>query len=181
VRRTRLEVVEPFRDDVTVELATWCSGIAASAANRRYSLRGDRGGRLEAESLWIHLDADLRPKRLEPAFLDVYGASAAGRRASTRLVLPPPPAAAERRPWPLRVTDIDRLGHVNNAAFWAPVEEIGRGRLGGRLRAELEYRRPVDLGEPVELAVAGDCLWLLVGDDVRSASRLDPDGASEPE
>ena len=172
VRRTELEVVEPFADDPRVELETWASGIAPTAASRRYTLRGDRGGRIEAESIWIHLDRDLRPLRLDDGFLGIYGESAAGRRASTRLTLPAPTAAAAR-PWPLRVVDVDRLGHVNNAAYWAPVEEVFAGRLGGRLRAVLEYRKPIDLGEPVELAVAGDMLWLVVGGEARAAARVE--------
>jgi acyl-ACP thioesterase len=180
VRRTELEVVEPFRDDLRVDLETWASGTAPTAASRRYTLRGDNGGHIEAESVWIHLDRDLRPLRLDDGFLEIYGESAAGRRASTRLTLPAPTVAPVRE-WPLRVTDVDRLGHVNNAAYWAPVEEAFAGRLGGKLHAVLEYRKPIDLGERVELAVDGNLLWLVVGGDVRSAARLDPEGAREAE
>lgn len=171
VRRTELEVREPFRDDVRVELETWASGIAPSAASRRYSLRGDRGGHIEAESIWVHLDSDLRPLRLGERFLEVYGPSAEGRRAQTRLTLPAPTVAPDRE-WLLRVTDIDRLGHVNNAAYWAPVEELWAGRLGGRIRAVLEYRKPIGLGERVELAHDGDLLWLVAGGEVRAAASL---------
>ena len=39
---------------------------------------------------WIHLGPDLQPQRLGERFLAVYGESAAGRRASTRLELPGP-------------------------------------------------------------------------------------------
>jgi acyl-ACP thioesterase len=159
VRRTELDVVEPFRDDLGVELATWASGTAPTAASRRYTLHGDAGGHIEAESIWIHLDRDLRPLRLDDGFLEI----------------------APSREWPLRVTDVDRLGHVNNAAYWAPVEEVFAGRLGGRLRAVLEYRKPIDLGERVGLAVDGDHLWLVVDGEVRSAAWLDPDGARDPE
>jgi acyl-ACP thioesterase len=180
VRRTELDVVEPFADDLRVELETWASGIAPTAASRRYRLRGDRGGHIEAESVWIHLDRDLRPLRLDDGFLAIYGESAAGRRASTRLTLPPPTVAPWRE-WPLRVTDVDRLGHVNNAAYWAPVEEVFAGRLGGRLHAVLEYRKPIDLGERVELAVDGNLLWLVAGGEARSAARLDPHGAADPD
>jgi acyl-ACP thioesterase len=180
VRRTELNVVEPFRDDLRVDLETWASGTAPTAASRRYSLRGDAGGRIEAESIWIHLDRDLRPLRLDPGFLQIYAESAAGRRASTRLTLPSP-AVPPSREWPLRVTDIDRLGHMNNAAYWAPLEEVFAGQLGGRLHAVLEYRRPIDLGERVEVAVDGGHLWLLVHGEVRSAARLDPEGARDPE
>jgi acyl-ACP thioesterase len=169
VRRTELEVVQPFADDLRVELETWASGTAPTAAARRYTLRGDSGGHIEAESIWIHLDRDLRPLRLDEGFLEIYGPSAEGRRASTRLTLRAPTVGPQRE-WPLRVTDIDRLGHVNNAAYWAPVEEVWAGRLGGTLRAVLEYRKPIDLGERVELAHDGDRLWLVVGGEVRAAA-----------
>ncbi|HEX3807933.1 MAG TPA: acyl-ACP thioesterase domain-containing protein [Gaiellaceae bacterium] len=171
VRRTELEVVSPFRDDLRVELETWASGIAPTAAARRYTLRGDQGGHVEAESIWIHLDRDLRPLRLDEGFLEIYGPSAEGRRAVTRLTLPPPTVEPERE-WPLRVVDVDRLGHVNNAAYWATVEEVWSGRLGGPLRAVMEYRKPIDLDERVELAHDGDHLWLVVGGEVRAAAIL---------
>jgi acyl-ACP thioesterase len=181
VRRTVVEVVAPFGSDVAVELETWCSGVAGSAAARRYSLAGDRGGRIEAESIWIHLGPDLKPQRLGERFLAVYGPAAAGRRASTRLELPGPPATAAARAWAFRATDVDRLGHVNNAAYWAPLEERWRGRLDGPLRAVVEYRQPIDLGEPVQLLQDGDLLWLAVGGEVRSAARLDPERACQAE
>lgn len=173
VRRTELEVVAPFADDTRVSLETWCSGVAGSSAARRYAVAGDRGGRAEAESIWIHLDRSLRPKRLDERFLAVYGASANGRRAPTRFTLDAP-AGLSGAPWPLRATDVDRLGHVNNAAYWAPLEQAWPGRLAGPLRATLEYRKPIDLGEPVELALDGDALWLVVDGDVRAAAILQP-------
>jgi acyl-ACP thioesterase len=171
VRRTELEVVGPFRDDLRVELETWASGIAPTAAARRYTLRGDAGGHIEAESIWIHLDRDLRPLRLDDGFLEIYGPSAEGRRAPTRLTLPAP-AVEPTRGWPLRVVDVDRLGHVNNAAYWAPVEELWAGRLTGRLRAVMEYRRPIDLGERVQIACDGDMLWLVAGGELRAAAAI---------
>lgn len=168
VRKTWLEVEAPFVDDARVDLATWCSGVAGTSASRRYSLRGDRGGAIEAESVWIHLSHDLRPLRLPPAFLDVYGASAAGNGVATRFTLPAP-SALDGAPWALRATDVDRLGHVNNAVYWVPVEE----RFGVSVRrAELEYRRPVDLGEDVRLVATADALWLTVGGDVRAAAAI---------
>jgi acyl-ACP thioesterase len=182
VRRTELSVTRPFRTDLAVELETWCSGVAGSAAARRYSLRGDAGGAIEAESTWIHLDMSLRPRRLDERFLAVYGASANGRRASTRLTLAMDGHGdGHGCPWRLRVADIDRLGHVNNAAYWSPLEDAWAGRLDGRLRAVVEYRKPIDLGEDVELVTQGDLAWLAVAGEVRSAARLDPDGAAEAE
>jgi acyl-ACP thioesterase len=180
VRRTELVVHERFRPEDTFEIATWCSGVAGSSAARRYSLRGGSGGRVEAESIWIHLDHDLRPKRLDEQFLSVYGVSAAGRRAPTRFTLPAAPAL-DGTPWSFRATDVDRLGHVNNAAYWVPLEERWAGRLDGSPRATLEYRQPIDLDQPVCLAEEGDALWLVVDGEARSAARLDPEGARQAE
>jgi acyl-ACP thioesterase len=53
VRRMRVDMVEPFLADRAVELVTWCSGLATIAAGRRWSLTGDRGGRIEVDSVWI--------------------------------------------------------------------------------------------------------------------------------
>ena len=172
VRRTVLDVTQPFLDDTEVELATWCGGTAASAALRCTSVRGDRGGCVDAEMTWIHLGPDLQPQRLGERFLAIYGESAAGRRASTRLDLPGPPEDAAPAGWQLRATDVDRLRHVNNAAYWAPVEELFAPRLHAPHRATLEYRQPLDLGDPLELRVAGDGVWLLVGGVVRAAAIL---------
>jgi acyl-ACP thioesterase len=172
VRRTVLDVLQPFVADTRVELTTWCGAVAGSAAARRTSVVGDRGGHVEAEMIWIHLGPDLQPQRLGERFLSIYEASAEGRRASTRLKLPGPPAGAATAPWTLRSTDIDQLGHVNNAAYWIAVEE--QLELTSPHRAVLEYRQPLDLGDAVELQRSGEALWFVVGRDVRAAVALTP-------
>jgi acyl-ACP thioesterase len=172
VRRTELDIVRPFAGDATVDLETWCSGVAAAAASRRYTVRGDRGGLIEAESVWIHLDHDLQPLRLGERFLAVYGPAAEGRRTSAKLTLPGPPRDAGATAWPLRVADIDRLGHMNNAAYWVAVEERWGDRAAKPLRLALEYRRPIDLGEAVLLCAAGDRLWLVVDGEPRAAAAI---------
>jgi acyl-ACP thioesterase len=139
---------------------------------------GDRGGHVEAEMIWIHLGKDMQPQRLGDRFLSIYGASAEGRRASTRLQLPGPDASADATPWALRSTDVDRLGHVNNAAYWIPVEE--HLELTAPHRAVLEYRRPLDLGDAVELRWNDHALWFLVAGDVRAAASIRPSAAAVP-
>jgi len=168
VRRTVLDVLQPFLADTAVELTTWCGAVAGSAAARRTSVVGDRGGHVEAEMIWIHLGPDLQPQRLGERFLSIYGASAEGRRASTRLELPGPAGDATVAPWTLRSTDIDQLGHVNNAAYWIAVEE--HFALTAPHRAVLEYRRPLDLGDPVDLRRSDGALWFAVDGDVRAAA-----------
>jgi acyl-ACP thioesterase len=173
VRRIRIDVLRPFIDDGEVELTTWCSSVAAIAAGRRWSVAGDRGGRIEVDSVWIHLDRDAQPARIDD--FGVYAQAAAGRRASTKLELPDPPGDAPRRPWPLRAADVDLHGHVNNAVHWQAVEELWP-ELGVDprlpLRAELEYRQPIDLGESVELAMWDGHVGFACGSAVRAVAAV---------
>ncbi len=178
VRRIQLDVIAPFLEDSEIELVTWCSGLAAIAAGRRWSARGDRGGRIEVDSVWIHLGPDQRPSRIED--FDVYAAATAGRSVSTKLRLPDPPAALERMPWPLRATDVDVHGHVNNTVYWQAVEHrLAEGDPDLRLphRAQLDYREPVDLADEVDLVDARDdggrSVAFLVGDRVRAVARVE--------
>jgi acyl-ACP thioesterase len=177
LRRIRIDVVEPFREDRDVELTTWSSGYAAIAAGRRWSLRGDRGGRAEVDSVWIHLDPNQRPARIEN--FGGYGEAAGGRRVSTKLELPDPPAGEAGIAWPLRVSDIDLHGHVNNAAYWQAVEHVlpSSGIDPGRaLVAELDYREPIDLGDALELVVSSAEGQLLAGfsaaNGIRAVARV---------
>jgi acyl-ACP thioesterase len=118
------------------------------------SLEGDRGGHVELDSVWIHLGPDAKPARI--ADFDVYAESTRGRAISTRLELPAPPPESVRRPWPLRATDLDLLGHLNNAAYWDAVEERLAATIDPRtpFRARLDYRHALDLGDAVELVEA---------------------------
>jgi len=177
VRRIRVEVRSPLLDDREVRLVTWCSGLAAIAAGRRWSLEGDRGGRVEVDSVWIHLGPDQRPARIES--FGIYAEATGGRSVSTRLELPLPAADSPRTPWPLRATDVDLHGHVNNAVYWQAVEDVLRSSpidVRRPLAAELDYRDPIDLSDPVELAVVADgmhvSLGFSVGDAVRAVARV---------
>jgi acyl-ACP thioesterase len=179
IRSIRVDVLQPFLEDGSVDLVTWCSGLAPIAAGRRWSLRGDRGGRAEVDSVWIHLDRDERPARLEG--FDAYREATQGRPVSTRLHLPTPPDHGRSTPWPLRVTDVDRHGHLNNAAYWQAVEErlVRRGPDPARpLRALLDYRQPIDVDDEVALVEweEGSAVGLafVTPDHVKAVARVEP-------
>jgi acyl-ACP thioesterase len=178
IRSIRIDALAPFLEDGEVELVTWCSGLAAIAAGRRWSLTGDRGGRIEVDSVWIHLGPGERPARLDG--FDVYAEATGGRAVSTKLALAAPASDGWRSPWPLRRTDVDLHGHVNNAAYWQAVEE----RLAGArpdvrrpLRAKLDYRLPIDVDDRVELLESSDecglSLGFVVGDETRAVARVE--------
>ena len=157
VRRIRIDVLSPFLDDPAVDVTTWCSGVAAIAAGRRWSLTGEAGGRIEVDSVWVHLDGGANPTRIGD--FGAYAEAAGGRQVSTKLELPDPPTNGRRTPWLLRATDVDLHGHVNNAVYWQAIEELLPAvgidpRLP--LRADLDYRQPIDFGETIELVTFGD-------------------------
>ena len=178
VRRIRVDVLAPLLRDRELEVTTWCSGVAAIAAGRRWSVLGDRGGRIEVDSIWIHLDPELRPARIGD--FGPYGVAAAGRSVSTKLVLPDPPVGVPRSPWPLRSTDLDAHGHVNNAVHWQAVEDtLARDGIDVTVpfRAELDYREPLDLGDGLELVGWDDgrrLLAFLAGGRVRAVAAVEP-------
>ena len=57
------------------------------------------------------------------------------------------------------MTDVDLHGHVNNSVHWQAVEHVvaAAGPDPSRpLRARLEFREPLDLGDHLELETSGD-------------------------
>ena len=181
VRRTALRVDRAPTTGELVTATTWSGGHGRRWAERRTSLVGDGGGRVEAAALWVHIDAASGlPARLGDRFHEIYDEAAGGRSVGARLRLPGPPADAEARPWPLRRTDLDGLGHVNNAATWEPVADA-LDRLGLRpTYAELEYGDAIGPDDEVTLrwhrqdagerAVLG--VWLTVDGQVRARAHV---------
>ncbi len=168
VRRTRICVSRFPRFGERFELTTFCSGLGRMWAERRtdvVSPDGD-GADVRAVSLWVHLDAEqLRPAPLTAAEVQTYGGAPTERRVSARLRHPVAPAAgaAEWR-WAFRATECDLAHHVNNAAYWQPIEEeLLAAADPERIDVELEYRVPAQPGEKRVLAV-GDRRWIVGAD-----------------
>lgn len=180
VRRTVIDVHVAARFLEKLELATWCGGTGSRWAERRVSIQGAKGARIESASLWVHVDlASMLPKRLTDEFLTLYGPAAAGRTIGSKLLLPGPPEGAASRPWPLRRTDLDVLDHVNNAAYWCALEELVGERpdlVAGPCRGTVEFARPIEPGCAVELLSidGGSSLsaWLTVEGAVHAALEL---------
>jgi acyl-ACP thioesterase len=179
VRRTVIEVQVFPRYLEALELATWCSGTGSRWAERRISVVGQAGGRLDAATTWVHVDlATGRPRRVPEGFAAIYGEAAGGRTVTARLEHPDPPPGAESVPWALRFTDFDVLSHVNNAAYWEAVEEVlaARRELRAPLRAEVEHRTAIERGAQVELVVDDHpdelAAWLLADGAVAASARV---------
>ncbi len=174
----RIAATPRFRAEVTA--STWCSGIGARWAERTSRLVvGDRLC-VEAVAIWVHTDpATGAPTSLPVGFDAIWGATAEGRKVSARLRHAAPRPDAVRRPWPLRATDIDVVGHVNNAAYWHAVEdELARRGRPRVATAEIEFRAGLELDDEAELLVVdtdrdgGFAAWLCVDGDVRASVLL---------
>lgn len=168
VRRAALRVIRWPRYLDRLSYRTFCSGTGPHWAERRTSGEGPGGGRVEAAVLWASVEASSgRLAPLPERFAEIWGSATGDRRVSARLLHPPPPTSATGRPWAVRTTDLDVLGHVNNAAYWEAVEdELARCLPGSTpVTAECEYRLPVDLGDGVRVVseLEGSLLriWLL--------------------
>jgi len=165
-----------------LQLTTWCSGVGGRWAERSTTLADTRevfgGVCVVARAVWVYIDlATGTPLSLPANFFDVYGEGPRAHKVSARLRHPAPPAEVKRRPWPVRITDFDVFGHVNNAIYWSAVEDELAEWLDGRRigKCEIEFRAGIDPGDAPELAVdASDelALWFMVADEVRASVRV---------
>jgi acyl-ACP thioesterase len=176
LRRLAIDVTSLPRFTDIIELTTWCSGAGARWAERRTSITGATAA-IEATAIWVYVDERGRPSRLPSEFFQHWGTSAGDRKVSARLSHPDPPPADARaaRTWPLRRTDFDIVGHVNNAAYWEAVEELAGGRPG---RWEIEFRDEIPRDTAtVDLVVDGDGMWWTTDGRVHASVRGPLDAA----
>jgi acyl-ACP thioesterase len=178
VRRTVVEVMTSARLGEDITITTFCSGLGRCWAQRHLRVRGEAGAHYEVSTLWICLDPLTgRPRELTDQFLSVYQAAAGDRSVSARLTHPKPPGQFTRWRWPLRAVDFDVYGHVNNAAYWAVVEQVlATAEPPEPFRAAIEYRAGLDQMPEVNLASAGDgrsrWLWWLINSGTVAASAV---------
>jgi acyl-ACP thioesterase len=138
-----------------VSLATFCSATGPRWAERTTTLTGPGGDLIQSVAIWVAVTrADGRPAPLSENWHGVYGPSAAGRTVSARLSLPAPPGSLTGHPWPLRSTDFDTAGHVNNSVHWAAAEDALATGDWLPSAAQLEYHRPVLPGTQPDLLIS---------------------------
>jgi len=183
VRRTRIQVQRFPRVGETYRVATFCSGLGRMWAERRTSISpvDAAESHVEAVTLWVHLDPRTsRPTRLADEETSVYAVSSGGRRVTARLRHPLPSWSEETATWRFRATELDIAGHINNAAYWQPLEEeLLAGPELERLDVELEYRTPSQPGEKLLLR-DGRWRWIVGNDREIHASILLADVAGHP-
>jgi acyl-ACP thioesterase len=175
VRRSRMRVNRFPRFGERCTVRTFCSGIGRMWAERRTTIvgSGESSPEVEAVSLWVHLDPELRrPTPLTAAELATYGQLGHDRRISARLRHPPPSGADREWGWRFRATDCDLADHVNNSAYWQPLEEeLLAGPDPASIDVEIEFRSPAQPGDKRILA-SGQRRWITGTDGESHASVL---------
>jgi acyl-ACP thioesterase len=194
VRRCELRIAALPAMGARIAVRTFCSGTGPRWAERTTTVaRPDGQLLLQATALWAAVGrADGRPVPLSAAFMAIYGPAAAGRIVSARLSLPrsetqhpeaPDPQngngavpIAPPRDWPLRATDFDTAGHVNNSVHWAVVEDELAVTDWLPSVAEVEYQRPIVPGCLPRLVTerrdTHTAIWLLDGPSLLASARL---------
>lgn len=178
VRRTTVAVLVSARLGEDVTITTFCSGLGRRWAERHLRIEGDGGARYEVSTLWICIDPTTgRPIELTEQFRAIYGPAAGGRTVTTRLTHPKPPSHPTIWTWPLRAVDFDVFGHVNNAAYWAAVEQVlDAAPQAEPFLASVEYG--AGLGPVPSVDIASEQLdgerrlWWLTDDGPPAASAL---------
>jgi acyl-ACP thioesterase len=182
-RRTRIRVNRFPRFGEHFGVTTYCSGLGRMWAERRTDIvrRGAAAPDVEGVSIWVHLDPERRmPSPVSEVEIATY--TGPGTRAvSARLRHPAPPVdgdPAREGTWTFRSVDLDIAGHVNNAVYWAPLEEDLLTAVASdsapepeRFDAELEYRTPAQAGVKRVLA-DGDRRWIVDGEGEVHASAV---------
>ena len=172
VRRTRICVRRFPRFGERFSVATFCSGLGRMWGERRTTVRrlGEPSADVESVALWVHLDpVSWRPAPFAEREAELYGSAAAARRVSARLRHPAATEAPPSRTWMFRAVDLDIAGHVNNAAYWEPLEEE---LLGGaepeRIDAEIEFRTPCQPGIK-QLVEDGRRRWIMGAEETHAS------------
>jgi len=177
VRRTRMQVGRFPRFGQRLELATFCSGLGRMWAERRTTIvgedEGEGAGEVEVVSLWVHLDPRSgRPTPLREDELAMWGDAAAGRKVTARLHHPGPEENADAYPWRFRITECDLAGHINNAAYFQPLEEeLIQDGDPSSIDVEIEYRSPAQPGE-TQILRNGSHRWIVGADGETLASLI---------
>ena len=164
VRRTEVWMYEFPSYVQRLRLATWCGGLGSHWAERRtqVSIIDGEHARVvaEAATLWVHVDlTTLKPTPLPAGFAEVVAEAAGSRRIGARLHVgrDVPPAVDAHESWelPLRFSDFDAIGHVNNAVYWEATEQFlaAERTMRAPLHVTVEHHRSLERGALPVIAV----------------------------
>ena len=168
VRRTRIRVRRFPRLDEYCALSTYVTGLGRMWAERRTDLvsAGRQAPDVEVSCIWVHIDpARMLPSPVHEVEIAMWTGPST-RPVKARLRHPAPDPAATAAAWTFRGSEMDIAAHVNNAAYFTPLDDelivaVGadHAREPAQIDVELEYRTPAQAGEKRWLS-AGPMRWI---------------------
>jgi acyl-ACP thioesterase len=123
----------------------------------RVRVDGRKGGLIESEAFWIHVNKETElPSRIADDFLAGLHKTTSVDRLRWKGYLTPGSRedATEIHEFPVRVTDIDLFDHMNNSVYWSVIEDYLASHtelLERTLRVTIEHEAPVALGDKLEI------------------------------
>ena len=159
VRRTQMWVTSFPKYLDQVELTTWCGALGSHWAERRTQIKCGGVIAVECAALWVRVDfKTMKPVALSKELSELLSSATNGRKISSRLEigrnLPDLTSNnATSQDWPIRFSDMDAVGHLNNAAYWEVLEEYLGANSGQRapLLATVEHHGAIDPGDKVRI------------------------------
>lgn len=152
VRAIELDVLGDVAYGGELSVSTQVVGVRRVWARRRseFMARGAERPIGVAITDWVLLNANGRPARLPAEILAAFGPQAT-EFTPVRLAQPEPPADAEPRQFTVRRSELDPLGHVNNAAYLDYLDEhylavTGRAALAVPRRYKAEFIASAEAG-----------------------------------
>ena len=189
VRRTVIDVLSPIVSPASFHAERWCGALSTRWTDMRVTLKSTTetsmfnpetrpDGLVEAVGFWINVNDQGMPSRIGDEVMDLLLPMTDEHRLRYKAMNPekaPSPDELELpdREHVLRATDFDPFKHLNNAAYFAAVEDElvdHMDLLDGPYRVVIEYLRPIVPGTPITIRRKreDDCLfvWMMIpGDD----------------
>jgi acyl-ACP thioesterase len=186
VRRTVIDVIRPISWPADVTLHRWCGALSTRWTNMRVRVTAQHetnrfnpepreDGLIETEAFWINVNDQGLPSRLSDEAFELLSLSTDEHRLRWKSMntATAPSRSGDDRPHVLRATDFDPFKHLNNAAYFAVVEDElldHEDLVKGPHRVVIEYLRAIEPGATVTIQRRREDdqlqMWLLDGDQV---------------
>ena len=169
VRRSTFELRRAARAEEPLEIRTWVEDFRRVRSHRGYEIRVQGETRLTARTDWVYVDAGSgRPRRIPAEMEQALGHAGVPGAEREAWQSPPPPASPARSTHRVRVSDLDGLAHMNNAAYldvlvqgvfdafedvgWSLDACIGSGAVPVLAGADVEYLESARYRDQLDIA-----------------------------
>ena len=141
----------PKRNEM-IKLETYCGGVGGASAERIVKISSGKE-EIVASTIWVHVDRNGKPDKV-PGWLSTAYPKAKKIKAPKSGKSESDFSGAKKIRFPIRQSDFDVNGHVNNAVSFVALNEAG-AEIGASapLELEVQYLSPISNTENIELLI----------------------------